>query len=1125
MSKYSVKKPITVLMGVLIIIVLGLFSLTRLPVTLFPEINLPFVVTITSYQGANPEEVEQEIANQIEPLVSTIGNFKEVTSMSNEHFGISIITFSAAANMDSVIIELRELLNNITFAEGVGSTRIVRITPDMLPVMTLTLYRQYDQTLTDEEILIKNTEWVNQDIIHQLTSIEGVADVTISGAADVVLSINLDQDLLNTHGLTHNDVLAIIEEQNVDGLIGVALDSGELRMLYLGNRPAQLKDIKLLPITISLGEVINLSDLAIPNGIKFVNANLETYSKINGIQGIQISFQKQADHSVTEVTNNITNRLNEITAEDSNAGYSILLNQGEYINKAIGSVLQNLIIGAILAIFILFLFLRDIKPTLIVGLAIPISVIAAMALMYFTNVSLNLVSMGGLALGIGMLVDNSIVVIENIYRMIGEGKTKVEAAVSGARQVAGAITASTLTTIAVFLPIVFIDGMVADIFISMALTIAYSLGASLIIALTMVPALASRFLNEKDQKQKNKGLTKIQAFYKKAILVSIKYKAISLILVVLLLITSTLLVTSKGFIMLPPSDEGIINVEIQTTRQTEFQEKALFTDYLTEKLLQIEDIKNISASINSDSRMRLMLMGNSNIIYMTINLVDNRTKSTDELVLVVKALIDDLDYTLVGGLQKTQIEEISVSAQNSTAGFAGPSGINIKVAGHNLLTLESISHELTAIIANVDGVATVDSGINQGIDNVKITVNNNNAMLLGLTNQDIIDNIALLYTNLDNLGQDQNTTVTIEGIDYTLDLPNEAIGGEIDFAAFGDYQTFFGGVQLFDDQTRLMIDQFLLTSEQGIYLPNMMLASYNDGDQIQMVINPFLKITNGQIVFDPVSTNPTLASLSLAPLFTTDPLTSVTIIDKVTGFLTINTDGSNRFLTVSAQVEEGKNVTIVNQRVITAVNEYLNSDQFLTYGSSYTVTFEGEAEEIIKAISDLALAALVAILLVYMIMAIQFQSLSYPLIILISIPLAFTGGMMALLVTNLNLSLVAFMGLIVLIGIVVNNGIVLIDYINKLRDQGYQVIEAIVKGGQTRLRPVVMTALTTILALLAMAIGIGQGDEMLQPMAITSIGGLFYATLTTLVIVPTMYALFNYKTIRQEAKENDDNQK
>ncbi len=1125
MSKYSVKKPITVLMGILIIIVLGLFSLTRLPVTLFPEINLPFVVTITSYQGANPEEVEQEIANQIEPLVSTIGNFKEVTSMSNEHFGISIITFSASANMDSVIIELRELLNNITFAEGVGSTRIVRITPDMLPVMTLTLYRQYDQTLTDEEILIKNTEWVNQDIIHQLTSIKGVADVTISGAADVVLSINLDQDLLNTHGLTHNDVLAIIEEQNVDGLIGVALDSGELRMLYLGNRPAQLKDIKLLPITISLGEVINLSDLAIPNGIKFVNANLETYSKINGIQGIQISFQKQADHSVTEVTNNITNRLNEITAEDSNAGYSILLNQGEYINKAIGSVLQNLIIGAILAIFILFLFLRDIKPTLIVGLAIPISVIAAMALMYFTNVSLNLVSMGGLALGIGMLVDNSIVVIENIYRMIGEGKTKVEAAVSGARQVAGAITASTLTTIAVFLPIVFIDGMVADIFISMALTIAYSLGASLIIALTMVPALASRFLNEKDQKQKNKGLTKIQAFYKKAILVSIKYKAISLILVVLLLITSTLLVTSKGFIMLPPSDEGIINVEIQTTRQTEFQEKALFTDYLTEKLLQIEDIKNISASINSDSGMRLMLMGNSNIIYMTINLVDNRTKSTDELVLVVKALIDDLDYTLVGGLQKTQIEEISVSAQNSTAGFAGPSGINIKVAGHNLLTLESISHELTAIIANVDGVATVDSGINQGIDNVKITVNNNNAMLLGLTNQDIIDNIALLYTNLDNLGQDQNTTVTIEGIDYTLDLPNEAIGGEIDFAAFGDYQTFFGGVQLFDDQTRLMIDQFLLTSEQGIYLPNMMLASYNDGDQIQMVINPFLKITNGQIVFDPVSTNPTLASLSLAPLFTTDPLTSVTIIDKVTGFLTINTDGSNRFLTVSAQVEEGKNVTIVNQRVITAVNEYLNSDQFLTYGSSYTVTFEGEAEEIIKAISDLALAALVAILLVYMIMAIQFQSLSYPLIILISIPLAFTGGMMALLVTNLNLSLVAFMGLIVLIGIVVNNGIVLIDYINKLRDQGYQVIEAIVKGGQTRLRPVVMTALTTILALLAMAIGIGQGDEMLQPMAITSIGGLFYATLTTLVIVPTMYALFNYKTIRQEAKENDDNQK
>lgn len=1126
MSKYSVKKPITVLMGILIIVALGLFSAPKLPVTLFPEIELPFLVTITTFQGASPEEVEAEISQKIESAVSTIGNFEEVSSRSSEHFSLSVITFSDAANMDSIMVELRELLDNIIFADGIDNTRILRISPDMIPVMTVTLFREHPRNLTDEEILISNTEWLNQDVMLELTSIEGVADVNVSGTADIVLQINLDQTIIASHGLSHDVILAIIEEQNVGGLIGVALDSGEIRMLHLGNAPSTLADIKALPITVFGGEVVALEDLVVDDGIKYINANNASYSKINGVHGIQVSFQKQSDYGITEVTELIRVRLDEIVEnEEMTAGYSVLLDQGEYINKAINSVVQNIVIGAILAVIILFIFLKDVRPTLIVSLAIPISVIAALMLMYFSNVSLNIVSMGGLALGVGMLVDNSIVVIENIYRMISEGKTKTIAAIEGAKQVAGAITSSTITTIAVFVPVLFVEGMISDIFLSMALTIAYSLLASLVIALTLVPSAAAKFFNDKNKKAESKTLLKMQAAYKKAVTFSIKYKGLSLLSVLLILIISVGLVVSKGFIMFPDSDEGIININIEMTQQTTFDIKAEYADHVTNLLLEIDNIEYIATTIDAGGGLGFigMMQRNTGIINFTINLDDNRSKTTDEYIVIIEDILLNINFSNIDNLDASQIVKQKVDISESGPGFMGSSGINVKVSGHDLLTLEKIGNELTAVISNIEGIESTDNGIDKGSDSIKIKVNNNNAMALGLTNQDVIDNVAYLYTNMTNLGQAQTTTVTINGIDYEIDLPNEAVDGVLEFSAFGDYEMFLSGVQLFDDNTRKMIDAFILETGTGIYVPNMMLPTYQDGDPLQFIVNPFLRVINGEIVFNPMSTEPTLASLSVAPLFEIDQNISATQIQRVTGFSTINTDGTNRFINVTAQIEDDKNVTLISADVASAVNNYLESEQFKQHGSGYTVTLAGEGEEIVQMVKDLAIAALVAILLVYMIMAIQFQSLVYPVIILATIPLAFTGGMIAILVTNNYLSVVSIMGLIFLIGIVVNNGIVLIDYINKLRQKGYSVQNAIIKGGQTRLRPVLMTTLTTILALLAMAVGFGQSDELLQPMAITAIGGLIYATVLTLVIVPTMYALFNSKKMKEEVLKDAKN--
>ena len=1128
MGSYSVKKPITVLMGILIIIVLGVFSVTRLPLTLFPDISLPFVVTITPYQGRTPEEVEAEVALKIESSVATIGNFTEVSSMSNEHFGISIITFADGANMDSVVIELRELLNNINFADGVGNTRILRISPDMLPVMTVTLFRDYDESLSDEEALIQNTEWINRDILLDLTSIPGVADVNISGAADIVLQVKLDQAIIDTYGITHQEVLEVIEAQNVGGLIGVALDSGEIRMLYLGNKPSNLSDISTLPILFDGGNVITLSDLIIEDGISYINANTEVYSKINGTQGIQVSFTKQSDYGITEVTESISARLDQIMErEGETAHYSILLDQGEYINAAVGSVLQNIIVGGILAIIILFVFLRNIKPTLIVGLAIPISVIAAFMLMYFTDVSLNLVSMGGLALGIGMLVDNSIVVIENIYRMIGEGKSKKEAAIQGSKQVAGAITSSTLTTVAVFLPIVFIEGMIADVFISMALTIAYSLGASLIIALTLVPAMASKLLDDTHAQKEGKVILSLKRAYKSSVLFTLKHKALTVLTVIVLLGGSIWLVVAKGFIMLPTSDEGVIDISITTTTQTLFEEKAEFADLLSSELIEIEDIEIVSTSIGGSGMFGgfgMMGGGGSSDgqISLTINLKENRQESTQYYETYILDLINDFDFDEIT-MTSSQVLEVNVSAQNSTGALGGAQGVNIKVSGYDLETLEIIANDITQILENIDGVEKADSGISYGAENVKITVDRVNAMTYGLTNQAVMDNVNYLFTNLGALGQTQSLTVEIEGIEYVLELPSDAFAGGINFDVFGDYKNFLGGIQLFDSATRAMIDSYIESSEQGIYVLNAMLPGYVAGSPIQFVVNPYLKVTGGELIMNPMSADPSLTSLALAPLFD-ETANSVAVVDYSPGFATIRTDGSTRFVTVTAQIEEGKNVTIVSSDVTKQVNDYLDSTEFTQHGNGYNVIFQGENEDILEAVSDLTIAAIVAILLVYMVMAIQFQSLVYPFIILFTIPLAFTGGMLALLITNQFLSLVSIMGLIILIGVVVNNGIVLIDYINKLREDGRTVKDAIIEAGQTRLRPIFMTALTTILALLTMALGVGEGAELLQPMAITAIGGLIYATLLTLVVVPTIYAMLNRKRMKKEAEDHAINQ-
>jgi HAE1 family hydrophobic/amphiphilic exporter-1 len=1123
MSKYSVQKPISVLMGILIIIVLGAFSLTRLPLSLFPDINLPFVVTVTSYVGASPEELEKDVTLPIEAAVSTIGNFASVNSQSNENFAITFVTFADGTNLDSVTVELREIINNLEFPEDVGNTTILRISPDLLPVMTVTMFRTFDDTVTDEEALILNTEWINRDILSKLESIPGVASVSLTGAADVVLEVSLNTQRVNSYGLTEADIIEIINKQNEDGLVGAAIDEGTIRLLYVASAPSSLDEVEALPILYADGEVITLSMLA--DSVGYANQGEEAYSKVNGKQGIQIQFQKQSDVGITEVSANIAFALDRlIENSEYDANYEILLDQGEFITTSIYSVFMNLIIGGVLAIGVLLLFLRDIKPTIIVGLAIPISVVAAFLLMFISNISLNIISMGGLALGIGMLVDNAVVVIENIYRMLSEGKSKVDAAILGAKEVGGAIIASTLTTAAVFLPIFFIEGLVADIFIPMALTIAYSLVASLIIALTLVPSMSARFLSSESVKQETKLMHRFKDWYKASVLFAIHHKLIVTSAVLLLLVGASALVFMRGFILLPATDEGTISVNVSFTNDVEFSTKTAYADRLTTLIRAIDDVETVSVTVGGGFVFGPPnAQGSGDALSMTINLRDDRRNSTEKNKIFIEDSINSFKYNTINNLSEEQIIERAVSTQNSSAGAFGPTGISATVRGFDLLTLEAIANDLVGIMRAIDGVEKPDNGISIGEDRILMTVNKEEAIKYGLTNADVIRNINTAFDLLGNLGGGDTTQVQLSGNTYELSVPIEAFQS-LTFDIFGDFMQFLGGVHLFDDDILDFVEANYDPNTFGpVYiLNNPQLPTYVEGSPIQFIVNPAIHVTVDANNEPIAIVNPGMDTLPLTALSAArlgDSEQTIVEIDKVTGFATILTDGSSRYLDVTADVADGFNVTLVSNEVIEAVNAYLESDTFEAYGEGYSVTFTGENEEINSLFTDLALGLIVAILIVYMVMAIQFQSLKYPLIILGTIPLAFTGGMLALLITGSNLSLVALVGFVILVGIVVNNGIVLIDYMNQLRERGKGVLESIVEAGQTRLRPIFMTALTTVLALVILALGIGEGSELLQPLAITAIGGLLYATVLTLLVVPMIYALFNRKQVKLEEKK------
>lgn len=772
----------------------------------------------------------------------------------------------------------------------------------------------------------------------------------------------------------------------------------------------ELENLVLVDVGMDGIAPIRLSDVA---KTEVVDDTGDSYSKVNGNPAIMLSIEKQTGYSTGDVTKRIKTRFESLEKENDKLHMTILMNQGVYIDTIVQSVMENMILGAILAVLILILFLKDIKPTLVIACSIPLSVVFAIVLMYFTGISLNIISLSGLALGVGMLVDNSIVVIENIYRLRNQGFSIRKAAVEGAGQVAGAIFASTLTTVCVFAPIIFTEGITRQLFVDIALTIAYTLAASLIVALTFVPMMASGALKN-TREIKHPWFDRILDGYEKVLRVALRFKPIVLICVVVFLVASVTLSVSKGFTFMDmnmETEQLTVTVSAKEDEKLTFEELTERADEVVDKISGISGVDSIGAMAGGGG---IMSMGSTDSVTMYV-LIDDSGATGSEITASIQALTADLDCDVN-----------TDSSASDMSSFFG-SGISVRVSGKDLDKLQKLAGQIAEVVEKTEGTVDVDDGLGDTTPSFTVKVDKEKAAKYGMTTAQVYQ---LVYKQL--ASNTSSTTISTDLKDYKV---------------------------------------YVQSGEQADVTP---------GD-IRKLTFPYTDRISGE---------------------TTDiPLKDIAEFEEGESLNVINRSSQTRYISVTAGVDEDHNVTLVSDQIQKELDKIKLPD-------GYEISMTGEDETIRDAMNQLYLMLILAVVFIYLIMVAQFQSFLSPFIIMFTIPLAFTGGFFALFVTDNEVGVVSMIGFVMLAGVIVNNGIVLVDYINQLRREGMDKKEAIVTAGRTRLRPILMTALTTILAMSTMAMGLGSGSEMMQPMAIVTEGGMLYGTLLTLIVVPCIYDLF-----------------
>ena len=1024
----SLKRPVAVLMVVCIVVLLGTISFMGLPLDLFPDFEFPIAAVITSYDGAAPPEVENLVTRPLEGSLATVQGLENITSTSSPGQSLILLEFSWDTALDFAVQDVRDNIDLVRgfLPDGSGDPMIIKADPSMMPVVYLSLAGDRE----DWEL-----RRFAEDIVEpRLERLNGVATVSIIGGRQQEVEVLVDPEALAHYNLSLDAITGALGRQNYNVAAGTVGGGSEQRHLRAIGEFTSLEEMGNLVLTSSPNETILLKDVA---QVDFAFPEASQLNLFNNETSIGIQIQKQADANTVQVSRNIWNAMAGIeNALPDGISVHKVMDQADFITESIVDVFRTGAVGAFLAIFILLLFLRNFRSTLVVSIAIPISLMATFTLMYFYGISLNIISLGGLALGLGIMVDNSIVVLENIFRFRQEGHKLAEASRSGSTQVAGAITAATLTTVIVFLPIVFLQGIAAEIFKDLATTVSFSLLASLLVALTVVPLLSSRLFKKvivKRQKTEeeapdeeieekpgpvyrltegfNRAYMRLENYYGRLLRKALQWRKTVLVIFVLSFLGSFALVPFIGMEFLPEMDEGIVQVQVDLPRGSDLERTGDVALRAKEIIHQLPEVDSVNLSVGGAVGMGFGGAGESHRASMEITLLDLAERERSD-----REVAEDLR------IRFRQIAGAEFSVR--TGGMMGGPGmggapISIAVRGTDLAELERLSDQMAALVAAVPGTREVETSFQEGRPELQAFVNGQAAADHGLS-------FSQVATSLRAASQ---------GIVATR------------------YRT--GGTEL---DTRVIFSEKYSASPSSLgSIP---------------LISPYgYRVT----------------------------LQEITDFVEDEGPISIQRVNQARSASVEAQIV-GRSQGEVMQDIISSIEP-------MQLPEGYFVDYEGDYQQMQESFSDLAVALLLAIVLVYMIMAAQFESLAHPLIIMFTLPQTFTGVVLSLFLTGRSLNVPAFIGIIMLSGIVVNNGIVLVDYINKLREKGMDQRSAILKAGPVRLRPILMTISSTVLAMFPLSLGIGSGAEMRTPMATVVIGGLLFSTLLTLIVIPVIYSI------------------
>ena len=819
-------------------------------------------------------------------------------------------------------------------------------------------------------------------------------------------------DAADLHGvITLETLSSLIAAQNLDMPAGYVYDeNGNGIIVTVGDAIADGEDLEnlvLLDLGIEGLDPIRVCDVA--DVVRADNAG-EIYASLNGNNGLILMFSKQSNYATAKVSDNINAAFEELSAQYPGLTFTALMDQGDYIYLLRDSILSSLLWGALFSVVILFLFLRDWRPTVITLCSIPISLLFALTLMYFTGVSINIMSLSGLSISVGMLVDNSVVVIENTYRLRALGESTVKSAVSGARQVGGAIAASTLTTICVFVPIAFVEGLTRELFTDMVLTLSYALIASLIVALTLVPALAGKLLAHA-RPQSETAFTRLWA---------VNHKAVTLLTAVALLIASGAAVIARGFTFLPDMEMEQMMVTLTMPEGSSFADTTAAADEAAARMLTVPGVETVGGAIGDSAGSSLSMMTTEDDVSFYV-LLESGYKASRVAKEINEKCAD----------MEAAVNADANSLMSSMTQMLTSSGITVRVYSNDLDDLRETADAVADVLRGVDGTENVAAGEEEPTAELHFTVDKKKAAKEQLTVAQVYMQVAKALTG-------------------SADLIELSDGGD----------TYAVSVQ---------------TAGKDKITPEYVRS----------------------LTFDVTAKDGTVHSVALRDIATVEETESLSSIRRL---------NQRRYIDVTADIAEGCNVTLVTNAAEEALASFSPSD-------GTTIGFTGERESIVEALRQLVLMLAVGILLVYLVMVAQFQDLKSPFIVMFTIPLAFTGGFLALLIAGLEINLLSMLGMIMLVGIIVNNGIVLVDYINQLRIGGMDRREAIADAAVTRLRPILMTSITTILGLIVMALGQSEATSLIQPLAVTCIGGLLYATLMTLYVVPVMYDALSKKAL------------